>query len=99
MLVEFEDDDLRRLYEEAGFRLSDFSPELVRAFRKLVSFVQQAPDARDLRNMKSLHFEKLKGKRAGTYSMQLNKKDRLVFRLKDTSEGKSVVVVEVGNYH
>ena len=99
MLVEFEDDDLRRLYEEADFRPSGFSPDLARAFRKAVFVVQMAPDERDLRNMKSLHFEKLEGKRAGQHSLRLNRQRRLVVRLEDSSEGKSIVVVEVINYH
>ena len=99
MLVEFEDDDLRRLYEEAGFKISGFGSDLVRAFRKVLGLVQAAADERDLRAMRSLHFEKLQGRRADQYSMRLYRGARLVFRLKSRVDGKTVVVVEVVDYH
>lgn len=99
MLVEFEDDDLRQLYEDSEFNLSDFGPNLVRAFRKVLGLVQSARDERDLRAMRSLHFEKLQGKRADQYSMRLYRGWRLVFRLESKQEGKSVIVVGVVDYH
>ncbi|MGH9303767.1 MAG: type II toxin-antitoxin system RelE/ParE family toxin [Acidimicrobiales bacterium] len=99
MLVEFEDDDLRRLYEEQDFRLAGLGPELVRAFRKVLGLVVAAADERDLRSIKSLHFEKLQARRADQYSMRLYRQWRLVVRLEDRREGRTVVVVEVVDYH
>ena len=99
MLVDFEDDDLQRLYEDAGFKLAELAPQVIRAYRKLLGLVVRAKDERDLRAMRSLHFEKLQGPRADQYSVRLHGGSRLVFRLEDRAEGRTVVVVEIVNYH
>jgi proteic killer suppression protein len=99
MRVEFEDDDLRRLYEEPDFRLSSIGHDLTRAYRKIVGFVAAASDERDLRAMRSLHFEKLEGDRFGQHSLRLDKQWRLIVKLDTTQEGKQVVVIEVVDYH
>lgn len=99
MRVEFEDDDLRRLYEEPDFRLPSIGHDLTRAYRKVVGIVAAASDERDLRAMRSLHFEKLEGDRLGQHSLRLNKQWRLIVRLETTQEGKQVVVIEVVDYH
>ena len=99
MRVKFEDGDLRRPYEEPDFRLSSIGQDLTRAYRKVVGLVAAASDERDLRAMRSLHFEKLEGDRLGQHSLRLNKQWRLVFRLEATQESKQVVVIEVTDYH
>ncbi len=99
MCVELEDDDLRRLYEEPDFRLSSIGHDLTRTYRKVVGIVAAASDERDLRAMRSLHFEKLEGDRLGQPSLRLNKQWRLIVRLETTQEGKQVVVIEVVDYH
>ena len=99
MRVRFEDDDLRRLYSEPGFRLPQFGRELTRQFRKKVFALHQAPDERTIRNLKSLHYEKLKGGRAEERSIRLNKQWRLILRLETDSQGKLVVVIAIDDYH
>jgi proteic killer suppression protein len=99
MLVEFEDDDLRQLYEEADFKPPGFGAELIRAFRKVVGLVYAATDERDLRALRSLRFEKLQGQRLNQYSMRLHRGSRLIFRLETPQEGKIVVIVEIVDYH
>jgi proteic killer suppression protein len=99
MRVEFEDDNLRRLYEEPDFRLSTIGHDLTRAYRKIVGIVAAASDERDLRAMRSLHFEKLEGNRLGQHSLRLNKQWRLIVRLKTSQDGKQVIVIEVVDYH
>jgi plasmid maintenance system killer protein len=61
MLVEFEDDDLRLLYEDANFRVPRLGRDIVRSYRKVVGIVVAANDERDLYAMRSLNYEKLKG--------------------------------------
>ena len=70
MRLDFEDDDLRRLYEERDFVLPRLGPDVVKAFRKKVGFLAQAESEIDLRNYRALHFEKLKGGRAGQHSIR-----------------------------
>lgn len=99
MRVEFENDDLRRLYEESGFRLSSLGQDLTRAYRKVVEIMAAAADERDLRAMRSLHFEKLEGDRLGQHSLRLNKQWRLIVKLETRQEDTQVVVIEVVDYH
>jgi proteic killer suppression protein len=100
MDVEFDDDRLRRLCEEPGYRLPSLAPEIARAFRNKVQVVRAAFDERDLHALKSLHFEKLRGKRAGQHSLRLNERWRLIVRMTESEPGHDVVhIVEVTDYH
>ncbi len=97
MELEFEDEQLKSAFEDASSRLS--SVALTRAFRKVVGVMHAAADERDLRTMRSLHFEKLVGKRTGQYSVRLNDQWRLILRLARSPAGKKLVVVEIADYH
>jgi toxin HigB-1 len=99
MLLEFEDDDLRRLYTEPNFRLPWMGPDLTKQYRKKMAILANAPDERDLRALRSLHFEKLVADREGQHSVRLNQQYRLIFRLKTDDAGRVAVVVEVVDYH
>lgn len=99
MRVEFEDDELRRLYTEPDFHASRYGSDLVKAIRKKIGFVVAATTEQDLRAVKSLHFEKLSGNRAGQHSIRLNDQWRLILRLESDAEGRLVVIVEVVDYH
>lgn len=99
MRVEFEDENLRRLYEDAEFRDPQIGPDVTRQYRKKVNMLIAANDERDLYAMRSLHFEKLAGKRAGQRSIRLNDQWRLVIRLETDTEGKLVVIIEIVDYH
>jgi proteic killer suppression protein len=99
MRVEFEDHDLRRLYEEPDFRVSGVGAELTRSFRKVVAVLEAATDERDLRALKFLHFEKLEANRSGQYSLRLHKQWRLIITLKTVEKDKLIVVIEVVDYH
>ena len=98
MDVEFEDDKLRRLACDAKFSAGyEFAVE--QAFRRRVQFIRAAVDERAFWAMKSLHYEKLKGDRAGQRSMRLNDQWRLVLRIVEKDDGKAVVVVSIADYH
>lgn len=96
MQIEFEDRDLLRLYEDAEFRIPKFGPKLTQKIRKVVGIIDAASDERDLRALKSLHFEKLVGARRGQYSLRLLDQARLVFRFGDNGK---LIVIEVTDYH
>ncbi len=99
MQLAFADDNLKRLYQEPDFRLPAFGPDLTRAFRKVVGFVAGAADERDLRSMRSLRLEQLKGARSDQHSMRLNDQWRLIVRFEMADNGKTAVVIEVIDYH
>lgn len=99
MRLRFEDDDLRRLFEDLAFHLPQFGPDLAKAYRKKVGFLQQASSEQDLRAMSSLHFEKLVGDRKGQHSIRLNDQWRLILRLEQDPDGRLLVVIEIVDYH
>lgn len=99
MILEFEDDDLRRLYVELDFRLPSMGPDLTKQYRRKMALIANAPDERDLRAMRSLHLEKLEGDRKGQHSIRLNDQYRLIFRLRTGDDGRVAVIIEVVDYH
>lgn len=48
--------------------------------------------------MKSLHYEKLKGKRSHQRSMRLNDQFRLIVEIEEAN-GRTVVVISIEDYH
>ena len=99
MRIRFEDDDLRRLHHERDFVLPRLGPEVTRAFRKKVAYLEEAESEADLRNYKALHFEKLRGGRLGQHSIRLNRRWRLILRVETDTEGRLLIIVEVVNHY
>jgi toxin HigB-1 len=98
MEVEFEDPALERLATDSSFT-GGYDVAIVKAFRKRIQLIHAALDERDFRAMRSINFEKLKGNREGQHSMRLNDQWRLIVRLQARAPGKTVVVVEIVDYH
>ena len=98
MEVRFRDGRLDRLETDPKFD-GGFSQAVVRAFRKRLQFIRDTPDERVFYQMRSLNFEKLKGKRKHQYSMRLNDQWRLIVELDDHAPTKVVVVVAIEDYH
>ncbi len=99
MRFEFEDDDLRRLYEETEFVLPRIGPDVTKAFRKKMGLIASAASESDLRSYRALRLEKLKGGRAGQHSIRLNDQWRLTFRIETDAEARLLVIVEIVDYH
>ena len=98
MDVTFGDADLDRLETDACFAMG--LPEaVVKSYRKRLQQIRAAADERDLRNLKSLRVEKLKGKRAGQYSMRLNDRYRLMFLLEAGRTCQRVRILAIDDYH
>lgn len=99
MRLRFEDSDLERLWTDLNFSLSRTGPEVTRAFRKKVGYLNQAITQQDIRAMKSLRLEKLKGDREGQHSIRLNVKWRLILRFEEDAHGPLIAIVEIVDYH
>jgi len=104
MVVKIED---RFLGEVASsdkvYGKSPYPDEVLKAFKKRVFQIKQAKNTSDLRNQKSLHFEKLKEKRyEGKYSIRLNIAYRIIFRI-ENSEGSNrieiICIEEITNHY
>jgi proteic killer suppression protein len=98
MEIRFKDQRLDRL-EIDGTYDAGFSREIVRAYRKCLQIIRAAPDERVFYNLKSLHFEKLKGDRGDQHSMRLNKQWRLIIEFEGMSPNKLVAVISIEDYH
>ncbi|WP_425338159.1 type II toxin-antitoxin system RelE/ParE family toxin [Corynebacterium coyleae] len=99
MRIRFEDKILKRLAEDSSFQPKRWSSELVRAYRRKIQVLANASDERDLRALKSLRLEQLRGNRVGTSSIRLNKQFRLVIRFETDEDRRIVVVIEMVDYH
>ncbi|MGA7500827.1 MAG: type II toxin-antitoxin system RelE/ParE family toxin [Isosphaeraceae bacterium] len=98
MEVEFADPDLDRLETDPKFN-AGFPREIVRAYRKLMQVIRNAPDERVFYGMKALRFEKLKGPRDHQRSMRLNNQWRLIIELRPSSPKNVVVLIAIEDYH
>lgn len=99
MLIEYEDEELRKLAEDAGYSTKQFDPILVTSYRKKIGLIRAAVDERDLRAYKALRLEKLVGNRKGQSSIRLNQQYRLILKFKTGDSGKVTVVIEIVDYH
>ncbi len=97
MQMRFADDSLDRLETEKddGSRPA----AVVKAYRKRIQQIRDAQDERDFRAMRSLRFEKLKGKRRHQWSMRLNDQWRLILEFEGQGADRVVLVVEIADYH
>ena len=98
MEVAFADESLDQLEIDPRFT-GGYAAAAVSAFRKRIQMIRSAPDERDFYALKALHFEKLKGKRGHQFSMRLNDQWRLILEFKGKSPNKTVVIVEIADYH
>ena len=92
MEFRFSDRKLERLYTE-GADAHKYPEGVVDAFLLRVRRIDAAKDERDLRGPASVHFEKLKGARAGSYSMRLKDRWRLILRIV-AEKGQRTVVID-----
>lgn len=98
MEVEFEDPALSRLETDVSYD-AGYDRAVVKMYRMRLQLIRAATDERAFYALKSLHFEKLKGKRSGQHSMRLNSQWRLILRFKETGSRKIVVVISISDYH
>ena len=77
----------------------DFSESVTVRYRSRINLIRSAPDERDFYALKSLHYEKLSGARAHQRSMRLNQQWRLILELEGEGAEKTVVVVDIEDYH
>lgn len=97
MRFRFADKALELLYFKGAGR--EKCPHgVVEVFLRRVRSIEAAADERDLRALKSLHFEKLKGGK-DLYSIRLNNFWRLILRLEKDKEGKIVVIIEINKHY
>jgi proteic killer suppression protein len=98
MEVEFADDALDSLETNPRFT-GRFSRAIVRAYRRRMQQIRAAADERDFYAIRSLHFEKLSGRRQDQYSMRLNDQYRLILEIAGRATDKVIIIVGIEDYH
>ena len=99
MQIRFADDELLRLYFDEGYYPKRMDRALVKAYRKKVAILEAAENELALRQLRSLNFKKLKGKRAGQRSIRVNDQWRLIFTFLDEESSRIALLIEIVDYH
>lgn len=97
MRYRFADSKLEKLYLY-GTGSERYPHGILDIFIRRVRTIEGVQDERDLRALKSLHFEKLRGER-NKYSMRLNKRWRLILTFEKDKYGKTLVLIEINNHY
>jgi proteic killer suppression protein len=77
-----------------------FPNEVLTGFKKRLGQMKDMQSTQDLRNLKSLHFEKLNEKRyEGKYSIRINKAYRIIFSINRDGGLEIIEIDEINNHY
>lgn len=96
--VKFKNDSLEKLERDRNYQ-ANYPPEICKMFRKRMQQIRAATDERDFYAMKSLRYEKLKGKRSHQHSMRLNDQWRLIIEIDSEGQHKILWICDIEDYH
>jgi len=100
MKVKFIDEYLGVLAENKNTGKKKYPEEVELGFQKRIAQIKQVNGTTDLRQIKSLHFEKLKEKRyLGMYSIRINSTYRLIFRITKEESLEVMEIAEINNHY
>lgn len=103
MIVAFNKDYLRELYETGkNDKKHRFQPDIVKRYKDRINTLKNKDNIEALYNMKSLHYEVLKGDKAGISSIRVNDQYRIEFTVSE-EETETVVyicnILELSNHY
>ncbi|MCM1005558.1 MAG: type II toxin-antitoxin system RelE/ParE family toxin [Prevotella sp.] len=104
MIVTFEEEYLRQLYEDGKCKDKKhrYQPDIVRCYQKTIGFLLFAERIEDLWKQKSLNYEVLSGDKKGRSSIRVNDKYRVEFTV-HINENEPILticnVVELSNHY
>jgi len=98
--VAFLDAKLQALYVKGkGGLAQKFPSEVVEKFFSVMEIATSVDNTAQLRQFRSLNYEKLKGDRKGQHSLRLNDQFRLIVAESHDEDGQLLVIVEITDYH
>lgn len=104
MIVTFEYDYLRKLYEDGKSpdKKHRYQPDIIRRYQKAINFLKGSSSIEELWKIRSLNYEVLKGDKAGLSSVRVNDQYRVEFMVTE-NEDKPILticnVVELSNHY
>ena len=98
MRFRFTKKQLEALYTE-GKGAKKYPAGVVDSFFEVMAAVDAATSTLDLRALKGMRFEQLRGKRKGQCSLRLNDQFRLIVVIETDKDGETIAVVEIVDYH
>ena len=101
MTIQFKDRDLEEIAKDQPLSGKQrYSEDVIKLFKRRLFQIANALNTQDLRNNKSLHFEKLKEKRyEGKYSIRLNKAYRIIFAIDKQGNFEIIMIEEISNHY
>ena len=104
MIVTFEEDYLRELYESGRTRDKKyrFQPHMVKKYTRVVDLMMVQSNVMDLARYGGLHYEHLHGDKEGLSSVRVNDQYRIEFReiIEDEKTIAEVVsITELSNHY
>lgn len=94
MIVTFEEDYLRELYEDgqASNKKQRFQPQIVKKYTRIVDLMMEQSNVMELARYGGFHYEHLHGDKEGLSSVRVNDQYRIEFR-EITEENKTIAEV------
>lgn len=105
MLIEFEKDYLRELYEVGKTKNKKyrFQKEIVKKYVLTIDKLKAAKRIEDLFLLRSLNYEKLSGDKKGIESIRVNDQYRIEFRSRKEGEEPNYIticaIIELSNHY
>ena len=104
MEINFEKEYLRQLYEEGKTtdKKHRLQPSIIARYQLRIKTLEQAGSIEELYPIHSLHYEVLKGEKAGISSIRVNDQYRIEFTVKQVSAETVVTIcniLELSNHY
>ena len=104
MIVTFEEDYLRELYEDgkASDKKHRFQPQIIKKYTRVVDLMMEVANVMGLTKYGSLHYERLHGDKEGLSSVRVNDQYRIEFREileGDKNIAEMVSLTELSNHY
>lgn len=104
MEINFDKEYLRQLYEDG--KTTDkkyrFQPHIIARYQLRIKVLEQSENIEELYSIHSLHYEVLRGKKAGISSIRVNDQYRIEFTVKQVAAETVVTIcniLELSNHY
>lgn len=102
MEIVFEKQYLKDLYEKGGTQKKKykFQPEVINRYVQKIDILKAVDNIMQLKDFKSLRYEKLKGNKKGLESIRINKAYRIEFMSSIQSDKITICsIIELSNHY